>query len=322
MQILDRTIEAVQFETFAAQKFATMKRFGLDGCEGAIVGMQNIAALAPLVGAESVVLGMAHRGRLSCLTNVMKKPAKQVFSEFTGTTSFGGSKWGNSGDVKYHMGVEYEYVDEATGKQMLMSILPNPSHLEAVDGVLLGTTKARQIMKNDPQGQKVIPVMVHGDAALAGQGVCYETLQMSDLPGYHTGGCIHIVFNNQIGFTTNPVDSGSGMYCTDVAKAVGAPVLHVNADDPEAVSYAMEVAVKYRQRFSADVMIDVVGYRRFGHNELDMPKFTQPVRREDTCVCCVYVTGVCVPCVCCGGVYATGVCMLCVSVCVSCGRVC
>lgn len=289
-RILQRTIAAVQFDAFLQKKFSTVKRFGLDGCEGAIVSLCTLADLASLMGFESVMIAMAHRGRLNTLSNVMQKPLKEVLTEFLnvrpqpepqagghgGQESHRGKRWGNTGDVKYHMGVEYEYKDPTTGKHMLMSMPCNPSHLEAVDGVLLGNVYARQQMKGDVEKSKVLPVAIHGDAAMAGQGVVYESIQMGDLRGYGVGGTIHVVLNNQIGFTTNPEDAGSGLYCTDVAKTIGAPVLHINADDPEALSFAMELAIRYRQTFKADIFLDIVGYRRYGHNELDMPHFTQP----------------------------------------------
>eukprot|EP01054_Gregarina_sp_Poly1_P007699 Gregarina_sp_Poly_1__7698@NODE_433_length_8455_cov_489_751192_g353_i0_p2_GENE_NODE_433_length_8455_cov_489_751192_g353_i0NODE_433_length_8455_cov_489_751192_g353_i0_p2_ORF_typecomplete_len1104_score172_79E1_dh/PF00676_20/7e75Transket_pyr/PF02779_24/1_6e48Transket_pyr/PF02779_24/3_8e02OxoGdeHyase_C/PF16870_5/2_1e462oxogl_dehyd_N/PF16078_5/7_9e08SHOCT/PF09851_9/1_1_NODE_433_length_8455_cov_489_751192_g353_i05293840 len=275
-RILHRTIRSVLFETFAAQKFSTLKRFGLDGCETLITGMKSLAKLGTLAGVESVLIGMAHRGRLNTLHNVMRKPANQVFSEFQGNTAFGGYDWGNLGDVKYHMGVEYEYVDPDNRRHILMTVLPNPSHLEAVDPVVLGMSKARINLRSAADSSKVLPVLIHGDASIAGQGVVYETSQMQNVPAYSVGGSIHIVVNNQIGFTTNVADGCSGVYCTDLAKAIGAPIFHVNADDPEAVTYAVEVALKYRQKFKSDVFIDLIGYRRYGHNELDMPKFTQP----------------------------------------------
>lgn len=281
LNILESTIRSVLFETFAAQKFATMKRFGLDGCESLIVGLRNLTNLASLLGVDNVLITMSHRGRLNTITNVMHKPAIQVFSEFSGNTTFGGTDWGNSGDVKYHMGIGYDFFDKNTDRNIKMSIIPNPSHLEAASSVLLGAARARQTAECGDDlinGQRrVLPISIHGDAALSGQGVVYESIQMSQLPGYSTGGTIHVAVNNQIGFTTPPGEGNSGNYCTDVAKAVEAPVFHVNADDPEAVTYVMEVAAKYRQKFLSDVFVDLVGYRRFGHNELDMPKFTNPV---------------------------------------------
>ncbi|CDJ60702.1 2-oxoglutarate dehydrogenase, putative, partial [Eimeria maxima] len=276
-KILARLARAQLFENFCATKFSTTRRFGLDGCETLIVGMKAITKRAVASGLESVVIGMAHRGRLNVLVNVLHKPMQQILSEFQGVSGYGGSEWGNTGDVKYHLGVEFDLFDRDLQRNIHMCVLPNPSHLEAVDPLVLGLTRAQQYFRRDSERSLVLPIIVHGDASLAGQGVVYETLQMSSLPGYCVGGAIHLVVNNQIGFTTNPVDAGSGKYCTDIAKAVEAPILHVNADDPEAVSFACELALEFRQKFKHDVFVDIVGYRRFGHNELDMPKFTQPL---------------------------------------------
>ncbi|KAL8453695.1 hypothetical protein Emag_001740 [Eimeria magna] len=276
-KILTRMARAQLFENFCASKFATTRRFGLDGCETLIVGMKAITKRAAVEGVESVVIGMAHRGRLNVLVNVMHKPMQQLLSEFQGVSGFGSSEWGNTGDVKYHLGVEFDLFDRDSQRNVHMCILPNPSHLEAVDPLVLGLARAQQYFRKDADRSLVLPILVHGDASLAGQGVVYETLQMCALPNYTVGGAIHLVVNNQIGFTTNPVDSGSGKYCTDIAKAVEAPIIHVNAEDPEAVTFACELALEYRQKFKHDVFVDIVGYRRFGHNELDMPKFTQPL---------------------------------------------
>ena len=276
-KILTRLARAQLFENFCGSKFSTTRRFGLDGCETLIVGMKTITKRAVAAGLNSIVIGMAHRGRLNVLVNVLHKPMQQMLSEFQGVSGFGSSDWGNTGDVKYHLGVEYDLFDRDSERSIHMCILPNPSHLEAVDPLVLGLSRAQQYFRVDKERSLVLPIIIHGDASLAGQGVVYESLQMSALPGYSVGGCIHLVVNNQIGFTTNPVDAGSGKYCTDIAKAVEAPVLHVNADDPEAVSFACELALDFRQKFKQDVFVDIVGYRRFGHNELDMPKFTQPL---------------------------------------------
>lgn len=275
-KILVRTARAQLFEQFFAYKFSTSKRFGLDGCETIIVAMKAVTKRAAKEGVNSIVMGMPHRGRLNVLVNVMHKPMQQMMSEFQGVTGFGNSEWGNTGDVKYHLGVEFDHWDTESARYIHMGVLANPSHLEAVDPLVIGQTRAQQYYSGDTEKSKVIPIILHGDASFAGQGVVYETLQMSKLPSYDVGGTIHIVVNNQIGFTTNPVDGGSGKYCTDIAKAIDAPVFHVNADDPEAVTFVAELAFEYRQRFKSDVIIDLVGYRRYGHNELDMPKFTQP----------------------------------------------
>ncbi|PFH32870.1 putative 2-oxoglutarate dehydrogenase e1 component [Besnoitia besnoiti] len=275
-KILARTARAQMFENFCGQKFSTSKRFGLDGCETMIVAMKALTKKAAREGVNSVVIGMPHRGRLNVLVNVLHKPMQQLLSEFLGVTSYSSASWGNSGDVKYHLGVEFDHFDADAQRYIHMGVLANPSHLEAVDPLVIGQARAQQYYSEDGDGTKVLPIILHGDASLAGQGVVYETLQMSQLPNYRVGGAIHIVVNNQVGFTTNPVDSGSGRYCTDIAKALDAPVFHVNADDPEAVTFVSEMALEYRQRFKGDVFIDIVGYRRLGHNELDMPKFTQP----------------------------------------------
>ncbi|EPT30542.1 putative 2-oxoglutarate dehydrogenase e1 component, mitochondrial precursor [Toxoplasma gondii TgCatPRC2] len=275
-KILARTARSQMFENFCGQKFSTSKRFGLDGCETMIVAMKAITKKAAREGVNSVVIGMPHRGRLNVLVNVLHKPMQQLLSEFLGVTSYSSAEWGNSGDVKYHLGVEFDHFDADAQRYIHMGVLANPSHLEAVDPLVIGQARAQQYYSEDEDSTKVLPVILHGDASVAGQGVVYETLQMSQLPNYRVGGTIHIVVNNQIGFTTNPVDSSSGRYCTDIAKALDAPVFHVNADDPEAVTFVSELALEYRQRFKGDVFIDLIGYRRLGHNELDMPKFTQP----------------------------------------------
>lgn len=276
-KILVRTARSQLFENFCHTKFSTSKRFGLDGCETMIVGMKAITKKAAKENGNSIVIGMSHRGRLNVLVNVMHKPIQQMMSEFQGVTGFGGSEWGNTGDVKYHLGVEFDHLDENSNRYIHMAVLANPSHLETVNPVMVGQARAQQYWSGDRTRLKVLPIMLHGDASFAGQGVVYETLQMSKLPNYTVGGTIHIVVNNQVGFTTDPVDGGSGKYCTDLAKAIDAPVFHVNADDPEVVTFVSELALEYRQKFKSDVFIDLVGYRRYGHNELDMPKFTQPL---------------------------------------------
>lgn len=276
-QILIRTARAQLFEQFCALKFNTSKRFGVDGCEGAIVILKGIAKKAVQLGIESIVMGMPHRGRLNTLVNVMHKPMEAMMREFQGITGFGGnSEWGNSGDVKYHLGVSNSHFDEDEKKMIHMTLLANPSHLEAVDPLVIGRARAQQYYSKDTERARVLPILLHGDASFAGQGVVYETLQMSKLPNYHVGGTIHMIVNNQIGFTTDVVDQGSGRYCSDLAKFIDAPVLHVNADDPEACTQVALIALDYRQKFKSNIFINLVGYRRFGHNELDMPKFTQP----------------------------------------------
>ncbi len=272
--ILKEITEAEGFEAFCARKFVGTKRFGLEGGEATIPAVQAVIKRAAADGVNEVVIGMAHRGRLSTLVNVVKKPVAQVFAEFKGQ---GHSEDGfGSGDVKYHLGTSTDL--EIDGRRVHLSLQPNPSHLEAVDPVVVGKVRARQDMARDVTTRRsVMAILLHGDAAFAGQGVVYETLAMSQLIGYRTGGTIHIVTNNQIGFTTVPVHAYSGLYCTDVAKAVQAPILHVNGDDPEAVVFCARLAAEYRQRFGADIVVDIVCYRRHGHNEGDEPAFTQPL---------------------------------------------
>ena len=272
-QVLDRLLWATKFETFLHQKF-TSKRFGLDGCETFIPGLKAIMQRASTLGTESVFMGMPHRGRLNVLVNVLRKPMEQLLAEFQGTVAESSADWGNSGDVKYHLGT----TRQAYG--MEVTLLPNPSHLECVNPVALGRTRAefddRRKDTKEVNFQKTLCILVHGDAAFAGQGVVYETMQMEDLHGYRVGGTIHIVVNNQIGFTTTPLEARTALHPTEVAKTVGAPIFHVNANDPEAVERVCRIAVEYRNRFNKDVVIDLVGYRKFGHNELDQPMFTQP----------------------------------------------
>ena len=223
-------------------------------------------------GVEEFVVGMAHRGRLNTLTNIFGKPAQDIFSEFDGKDY---EEEVFDGDVKYHLGWTSKRRTDA-GYQINMNIAPNPSHLEAVNAVVEGIARAKQDKNYKGDSRKVMPILIHGDAAIAGQGVVYEVVQMAQLDGYKTGGTIHIVVNNQIGFTTNYLDGRSSTYCTDVAKVTLSPVLHINADDVEAVVHAMHFALAYRNRFSRDVFIDLLGYRKYGHNEGDEPRFTQP----------------------------------------------
>ena len=226
-------------------------------------------------GVEEIAIGMAHRGRLNVLVNVVKKPYAKVFAEFKGVAANPDDVQG-SGDVKYHLGTSTDV--EIDGRQVHLSLQPNPSHLEAVDPVVVGKVRARQDMRGDIKGRRsVMGILLHGDAAFAGQGVVYETMAMSQLIGYRTGGTVHIVTNNQIGFTTVPAHAYSGLYCTDIAKAVQAPILHVNGDDPEAVVFAARLCAEFRQKFATDVVLDIVCYRRYGHNETDEPAFTQPI---------------------------------------------
>jgi 2-oxoglutarate dehydrogenase E1 component len=271
--ILAKVIQAEQWEKFLARKYVGTKRFGLDGGESAVPALEAVIKYGGLSGVEEIDIGMAHRGRLNILTNVMGKPYRALFHEFAGGAT-NPADVGGSGDVKYHLGTSSDR--EFDGIKVHLSLLPNPSHLEAVDPVVLGKTRAVQNIKGDPHGDKVLPMLLHGDAAFAGQGVVWECLSFSGLPGYGTGGTIHFIINNQIGFTTSPQYGRSSPYPSDVAKGVQAPILHVNGDDPEAVTFCCKMATEFRQRFNRDVVIDMWCYRRFGHNEGDEPSFTQP----------------------------------------------
>ncbi|MCA3378249.1 MAG: 2-oxoglutarate dehydrogenase E1 component [Roseomonas sp.] len=274
-QILQQLTEAEGFEAFCARKFVGTKRFGLEGGETTIPAVQAAIETAAKQGAKEIVIGMAHRGRLNMLVNVVKKSFTQVFSEFKGNSA-NPDDIESSGDVKYHLGTSTDI--DIAGNKVHLSLQPNPSHLEAVDPVVAGKVRARQDMGGDIKGRRsVMGILLHGDAAFAGQGVVYETLAMSQLIGYRTGGTLHIVTNNQIGFTTVPAHAYSGLYCTDVAKSVQAPILHVNGDDPEAVVFCARLASEFRMVFGADVVLDIVCYRRHGHNESDEPAFTQPL---------------------------------------------
>ena len=271
--ILEKLNEAVMFEKFLHTKFIGQKRFSLEGGETTIPALDAIIQTASEHGVEEVVLGMAHRGMLNVLANIMGKTYENIFNEFDGTvpsdTTMG------SGDVKYHLGYSSE-LDMKEGKKLHLKLAPNPSHLEAVNPVVLGFTRSKADILYDKNYQKILPILIHGDASLAGQGIVYEIAQMSALRGYYTGGTIHFVINNQIGFTTDFDDARSSDYCTSLASAIQAPVLHVNGDDAEAVVKVAEIATQYRQQFQSDIFIDMLCYRRHGHNEGDEPKFTQP----------------------------------------------
>lgn len=271
--ILNRLIETEGFEKYLDRKFSGVKRFGLDGGESLVPAMEQIFKRGGQLGVEEIVLGMAHRGRLNVLANVMGKPFQAIFHEFQGGQSRPDDIMG-SGDVKYHLGSSSDRVFD--GKSVHLSLTANPSHLEVVNTVCLGKVRAKQVQKNDVEREKVMALLLHGDAAFAGQGLVPEALDLSHLLGYQTGGTIHIIINNQIGFTTNPRHSRSSAYCSDVAKTVAAPILHVNADDVEAVVHCARIAIEYRQKFKKDVVIDMICYRRHGHNEGDEPMFTQP----------------------------------------------
>jgi 2-oxoglutarate dehydrogenase E1 component len=272
-RILKKLNEGVMFEKFLHTKYVGQKRFSLEGGETTIPALDAIINTAAELGVQEVALGMAHRGRLNVLANILGKTYEQIFSEFEGTATMDQTM--GSGDVKYHMGYGSE-LRTPLGKTIHVKLMPNPSHLEAVDPVVVGFSRAKADVMYNSDFDKILPILIHGDASMAGQGIVYEVLQMCDLEGYYTGGTIHFVINNQIGFTTDFDDARSSDYCTSLAAAVQAPVLHVNGDDPEAVVKCANIATRYRQEFNADVFVDMVCYRRHGHNEGDDPKFTQP----------------------------------------------
>ena len=271
--ILEKLNQGVIFEKFLHTKYIGQKRFSLEGGESTIAALDAIINTAASNDVQEVVIGMAHRGRLNVLANIMGKTYEQIFSEFEGTAIIDQTM--GSGDVKYHMGYGSE-ITTPGGKKIHLKLAPNPSHLEAVDPVVLGFARAKADVLDQSAFDKYLPILIHGDASVAGQGIVYEVLQMSNLHGYHTGGTIHFVINNQIGFTTDFDDARSADYCTSVAAMVQAPVLHVNGDDAEAVVKCAEIATRYRQKFNSDIFIDMVCYRRHGHNEGDDPKYTQP----------------------------------------------
>ncbi len=271
-RILKNLNRATGFEQFLQKKYVGQKRFSIEGGEALIPGLDQIITIGADLGVEEVIMGMAHRGRLNTLVNIFQKDPKSVFSEFDGKEFDDDESF--DGDVKYHLGYSSD-IETINGKKVRLTLSPNPSHLEAVDPVVQGIARARidHVLKDE---SKIIPILVHGDAAIAGQGIVYEVTQMAQLDGYRAGGTIHIVVNNQVGFTTNYIDARSSTYCTDVFKTTLCPVFHVNGDDVEAVVQTMEMALKYRQKFHRDVVIDLLCYRKYGHNEGDEPKFTQP----------------------------------------------
>jgi len=271
--ILKKLTQAVAFESFLHTKYVGQKRFSLEGNESLIPALDAIVERASEIGVKEFVMGMAHRGRLNVLTNIFGKSAQSIFGEFDGKDY---QEAVFDGDVKYHLGWTSERQSDG-GANITMNIAPNPSHLETVGAVVEGITRSKQDQFPEGEQHKVLPIVVHGDAAIAGQGIVYEIVQMAQLDGYKTGGTIHIVVNNQIGFTTNYLDARSSTYCTDVGKVTLSPVLHVNADDAEAVVHAALFALEYRMRFKSDVFIDLLGYRKYGHNEGDEPRFTQPI---------------------------------------------
>ena len=272
-RILSKLNEATAFENFLHTKFVGQKRFSLEGCETLIPALDEVIECGAEMGIKEFVIGMSHRGRLNVLANIMGKTYEEIFTEFEGLEY---DEHEFSGDVKYHLGFSSD-IKTSTNKNIHLSVAPNPSHLEAVDPIVQGIVRSK--IDNTPGGDEnmIAPILIHGDAAIAGQGVVYEVIQMSLLRGYRTGGTIHMVVNNQIGFTTNYVDGRSSTYCTDVAKVTLSPVFHVNADDVEALVYTVELAMEFRQKFHRDVFIDVLGYRKYGHNEGDEPRFTQPI---------------------------------------------
>ena len=271
--ILNKIIQAEGFEKYLHVKFVGTKRFGLDGGESLIPALEQIIKRGGSLGAKEIKIGMPHRGRLNVLANVMGKPFRAIFSEFFGKSVSASKDF--EGDVKYHLGASSNR--EFDGNSVHISLTDNPSHLEAVNPVVLGQVRAKQFFHKDKERKKVIPVLMHGDAAFAGQGIVAECFAMSGLPGHNIGGTIHIIVNNQIGFTTAPRFARSSPYPSDVAKIAQAPIFHVNGDDPEAVVHCAKIATEYRQKFNRDVVIDMVCYRRFGHNEGDEPSFTQPI---------------------------------------------
>ena len=268
-KIFEMTSKASLFEQYIHKKFVGQKRFSVEGCEAGVPAMDYIVKKGAEMGVEEFVIGMAHRGRLNVLTNILEKPQEEIFREFEGV-EFEGNM---DGDVKYHLGYSRDIT--VNGHNVHVTLCPNPSHLEAVNPVVEGLTRAKidHYLKDE---KKIVPILVHGDAAIAGQGIVYEVIQMALLDGYRTGGTIHIVTNNQVGFTTNYLDARSSIYCTDVAKTTLCPIFHVNADDVEAVITTMQWALEYREKYNMDVFIDLLGYRKYGHNEGDEPKFTQP----------------------------------------------
>ncbi len=270
--ILHKLNQAVAFENFLHKKFVGQKRFSLEGAESLIPALDALVEHSSELGVEEFVMGMSHRGRLNVLANIFNKTYKEIFSEFEGKLYEDDNI---SGDVKYHLGFT-SMQKCSNGNNIKLNLTPNPSHLEAVDPVVEGITRAKLDSKYGGDVKKILPILLHGDAALAGQGVVYEVVQMAQLDGYQTGGTIHIAVNNQVGFTTNYLDARSSTYCTDVAKVTLSPVLHVNGDDVEAVVHALQLAVEYRQKYQKDVFIDLLCYRKYGHNEGDEPRFTQP----------------------------------------------
>eukprot|EP01103_Thecamoeba_quadrilineata_P018469 TRINITY_DN703_c0_g2_i1.p1 TRINITY_DN703_c0_g2~~TRINITY_DN703_c0_g2_i1.p1 ORF type:complete len:1022 (+),score=246.03 TRINITY_DN703_c0_g2_i1:105-3170(+) len=274
INIYDRLMFADTFEQFLATKYPATKRFGLEGCESLIPGLKALIDHAADLGVEDVVIGMPHRGRLNVLANVVRRPLTSIFADFAGKSIDEDDSF--SGDVKYHLGTSYDRPTRS-GKKVHLSLVANPSHLDTVDPVVNGKVRAKQYYSKDFERSKSLSLLLHGDAAFAAQGVIYECFDLAGLHHFETGGTIHIIVNNQIGFTTDPKDNRAGLYCTDVAKTIEAPILHVNGDDPEAVVYCMQLAIEWRQQFKKDIVVDIICYRKHGHNEIDPPDFTQPL---------------------------------------------
>ncbi|XP_008158816.1 2-oxoglutarate dehydrogenase complex component E1 isoform X1 [Eptesicus fuscus] len=272
--LLARLVRSTRFEEFLQRKWSSEKRFGLEGCEVLIPALKTIIDKSSENGVDQVIMGMPHRGRLNVLANVIRKELEQIFCQFDSKLEAADE---GSGDVKYHLGMYHRRINRVTDRNITLSLVANPSHLEAADPVVMGKTKAEQFYCGDTEGKKVMAILLHGDAAFAGQGIVYETFHLSDLPSYTTHGTVHVVVNNQIGFTTDPRMARSSPYPTDVARVVNAPIFHVNSDDPEAVMYVCKVAAEWRNTFHKDVVVDLVCYRRNGHNEMDEPMFTQPL---------------------------------------------
>ncbi|XP_036292156.1 2-oxoglutarate dehydrogenase, mitochondrial isoform X2 [Pipistrellus kuhlii] len=272
--LLARLVRSTRFEEFLQRKWSSEKRFGLEGCEVLIPALKTIIDKSSENGVDQVIMGMPHRGRLNVLANVIRKELEQIFCQFDSKLEAADE---GSGDVKYHLGMYHRRINRVTDRNITLSLVANPSHLEAADPVVMGKTKAEQFYCGDTEGKKVMAILLHGDAAFAGQGIVYETFHLSDLPSYTTHGTVHVVVNNQIGFTTDPRMARSSPYPTDVARVVNAPIFHVNSDDPEAVMYVCQVAAEWRNTFHKDVVVDLVCYRRNGHNEMDEPMFTQPL---------------------------------------------
>jgi 2-oxoglutarate dehydrogenase E1 component len=271
--IYDHLKHAVGFESFIHKKFIGQKRFSLEGAESLIPALDAVIEHGAGMGIEEFIIGMSHRGRLNVLANVLKKPVEDIFAEFVG------EQYDESialGDVKYHLGYGNK-ISTDSGREVMLNLAPNPSHLETVNPIVEGISKAKIYHKYNHNYQKLAPILIHGDAAIAAQGVVYETIQMSQLPGYRTGGTIHLVINNQVGFTTNYLEGRSSTYSTDVGKVIKSPIFHVNGDDVEALIFTIQLAMEYRQKFHTDVFIDLLCYRKYGHNEGDEPRFTQPL---------------------------------------------